>query len=61
MYNVFTKLSDGEFLFVASRDELEQASQLVKDLKANWPHQYVVRDSGGNDVKPPLEVITKPT
>ena len=50
MYSVFTKLGDGEFLFVASREELEQAAQLVQELNANWPHEYVVRDSEGNDV-----------
>lgn len=50
MYSVFTKLSDGEFLFVASREELEKAAQLVQELNANWPNEYVVRDSKGNDV-----------
>jgi len=52
MYSVFTKLGDGEFLFVASREELEQASQLVQELNVSWPHEYVVRDSKGNDVDP---------
>jgi hypothetical protein len=52
MYDVFTKLNDGEFLFVASREELEQAAQLVQELTANWPNEYVVRDSEGNDVGP---------
>jgi len=50
VYSVFTKLGDGEFLFVASREELEQAAQLVQELNANWPHEYVIRDSKGNDV-----------
>jgi hypothetical protein len=52
VYDVFTKLGDGEFLYVASRDELEQAVQLIEALNANWPREYVVRDSGGNDVDP---------
>jgi hypothetical protein len=52
MYSVFTKLGDGEFLFVASREELEQAAQFVQELDFNWPHEYVVRDSKGNDVDP---------
>jgi hypothetical protein len=52
MYSVFTKLGDGEFLFVASREELEQAAQLVQELNANWPNEYVVRDSKGNYVGP---------
>jgi hypothetical protein len=50
MYGVFTKLGDGEFLFVASREKLEQAAQLLQELNANWPNEYVVRDSNGNDV-----------
>jgi hypothetical protein len=52
MYSVFTKLGNGEFLFVASREELEQAAQLVQELNVNRPHAYVVRDSKGNDVDP---------
>ena len=51
MYSVFTKLSDGEFLFVASREELEQAARLVKGLGAHWPNEYVIRDSEGNEVQ----------
>jgi len=50
VYRVFTKLGDGEFLFVASREDLEQAAQLVQELNSSWPHEYVVRDSEGNDV-----------
>ena len=49
-YSVFVQLGDGEFLHVASREDLEQAVQLVKALKASWPQEYVVRDSEGNDV-----------
>jgi hypothetical protein len=55
MYSVFTKLGDGEFLFVASRDELLQAANLVQELNANWPREYVVRDSKGNEIESPLE------
>jgi hypothetical protein len=50
VYSVFTKLDDGEFLFVASRDRLEEAVELVEALRAQWPHEYVVRDSNGDDV-----------
>ena len=50
MFSVFTKLGDGEFLFVASREELEQAAELVQELNDNWPNEYVVRDSTGNNV-----------
>jgi len=50
VYNVFVRLGDGEFLLVASRDELEQAVQLMEELEASWRHEYVVRDSEGNDV-----------
>jgi len=50
VYSVFVQLGDGEFLHVASRDDLEKAVQLVEALKASWPQEYVVRDSEGNDV-----------
>jgi hypothetical protein len=52
MFNVFTRLGDGEFIFVASRDQLGQAMQLVQKLSASWPQEYVVRDAEGNDVEP---------
>ena len=50
VYNVFRQLENGEFLHVASRDELEDAMKLARELKAFWPAEYVVRDSEGNDV-----------
>ncbi len=50
MYSVFKQLGNGEFVHVASRDELEQAVQLVEALYAHWPGEYVVRDSEGNAV-----------
>jgi hypothetical protein len=50
MYTVFTKLGDGELLFVASRNEVEQAVRLAEELNETWPREYVVRDSEGNDV-----------
>jgi hypothetical protein len=50
MYSVFVQLCDGEFLFIASREDLEEAVKLVEALGAQWPHEYVVRDSEGNDV-----------
>ena len=53
MYSVFVQLGDGEFLHVASRDDLEQAKQVAEEFNANWPQKYVVRDSEGNDVDLP--------
>ena len=50
MYSVFTRLEDDEYLFIASRESIEQARGLMRDLKTNWPHDYVVRDSKGDDV-----------
>jgi hypothetical protein len=50
MYSVYAKLDEGDFLFVASREGLEQARQLLEELRTNWPREYVVRDSTGNDV-----------
>lgn len=61
MYNVFTRIGNGEFLFVASRGELEQAALLANQLKASWPNEYVVRDSTGKDVgERCLEVSARP-
>ena len=50
MYCVLVQLDDGEFVVVASRDELEAAVQVIEGLNAHWPREYVVRDSKGNDV-----------
>ena len=50
MYRVFRQLENGEFVHVGSRDELEQAFQLVEELKVFWPGEYAVRDSEGNDL-----------
>ena len=50
MYKVFTKLGDGKWMYVATREELDQAVQLVESLNASWPREYVVRDSHGNGV-----------
>jgi hypothetical protein len=50
MYNVFTQLVDGYILFIASRDDLDEAIQLIADLNATWPRKYIVRDSEGRDV-----------
>jgi hypothetical protein len=59
MYSVFTRIGHGKLLFVASCEELEQAAQLVlelsavvQELKGNWPNEYIVRDSEGNNVNP---------
>ena len=48
MYSVFRQLGNGEFLQVATRDELERAVQLTRGLKALWPGAYLVQDSEGN-------------
>jgi hypothetical protein len=50
MYGVFTKLDEGEYLFIAFCEELKQAAQLVKKFNENVPHEYVVRDSKGNNI-----------
>ncbi len=49
MFFVFKRLDNDEFLHLAVRNELTQAAQLVEDLKAYWPGQYVVCDSEEND------------
>jgi hypothetical protein len=50
VYKVFTKLGDGKWMYVATREDLDQAVQLVESLNASWPREYVVRDSQGNGV-----------
>ena len=50
VFTVFRQLGNGEFLHVASRDELEDAMQLMEAFNTHWPGEYVVRDSEGNDV-----------
>ena len=68
MYTVFKQIENGEFVHVASRDELEEALQLVAALNADWPGEYEVRDSHlqaviypnklslGGDVKPEMAI-----
>lgn len=48
MYQIFVQMDGGEFMVVASRDQLRDAVQLVQGLNAYWPRQYVLRDSEGN-------------
>ncbi len=50
MYRVFKQTGDGEFIFVTSRDELEQAVQVVETFNLQWPGEYVVRDLHGNNL-----------
>lgn len=50
MYSVFRQVENGEFIHVASRDDIETAVQLIQALNSHWPAEYVVRDSEGNDV-----------
>ena len=50
MFAVFRQLGNGEFLHVASREELEDAVQLMETFNTYWPGEYLVRDSEGNDV-----------
>lgn len=51
MNPLMVQLDDGEFLFVASHDELDEALQLIEGLRAYWPREYVLRDSNGNDLR----------
>jgi len=50
MYQVLVQLEGGELLYVASRNELEEAVQLIDGLNSYWPRKYVVHDSEGNKV-----------
>jgi hypothetical protein len=43
-YRVFRKLPNGERIVVASRNEMDQVTQLVNSLKEHWPGDYTVED-----------------
>lgn len=43
MYRVFRKLEHGESVRVATRDGLEEAVRLVRQLKSLWPGQYLIK------------------
>ncbi len=45
MFTAFKQLENGEFVRVASRDELAEAVQLVESLNDDWPGRYEVRES----------------
>jgi len=49
MFRVIKELENGGFAHVAIRDEFEQAVQLVEELNALWPGEYLVRHSEGNE------------
>jgi len=51
-YVLVSSSREGEFIFVASREKLEQAAHLVQGFRAHWHQEYVVRDSNGNDADP---------
>jgi hypothetical protein len=51
VYTAFKQLENGEFVRVASRDELEEALQLVESLNAVWPGGYEVRESHSQTVR----------
>jgi len=50
LFDIFVKLAEGGFIFVSSREKLEEAVQFMQEFNASWPHEYVIRDSQGNDV-----------
>jgi hypothetical protein len=50
MYHVFVQIGRDDYVFVATREDLEQAVKLVEGLRTCWPREYVVRDSNGNQV-----------
>lgn len=51
VYSVFVRLPNGEFQFVAARDELQDAVELAQELHTKWPNEYMVRNSEGNIVE----------
>ena len=53
MFKLYARLGDGEFIYVASRNNLQDALQLADALNASWPREYEVRDAQGNSVNFP--------
>jgi len=51
VYTAFKQLENGEFVKVASRDELAEAVQLVESLNDVWPGGYEVRESHSQMVR----------
>jgi len=51
MYSVLKQLENGEFVHVASRDDLQQAFQLAQSLNVHWPGEYEIRDSHSEVVR----------
>jgi hypothetical protein len=47
-YKILRELDDGEFLWMASRDNPEEAKQLIESFREHWPGEYVIRE----DVEP---------
>ncbi|HKN76451.1 MAG TPA: hypothetical protein VJW94_14825 [Candidatus Acidoferrum sp.] len=45
MFSVLKQLESGEFVHVASRDDLQEAVQLAHSLNIQWPGEYEVWDS----------------
>jgi hypothetical protein len=50
MYRILTQLEDGELLYVACRNQIVEAVELIEGLNTHWPREYIVLDSEGNDV-----------
>ena len=53
MYRVFRQLESGQLIHVAWRDQLEEAAELVEGLRAEFPGEYVVRNSEDKDIELP--------
>jgi hypothetical protein len=51
MYTAFKQLENGELVRVASRDEFEEAVQLVESLNDYWPGGYEVLESRSQMVR----------
>jgi hypothetical protein len=50
VYIIFKRTGDGLLVDVATRNELDQAAQIVEAFDLQWPGEYVVRDLEGNVV-----------
>jgi hypothetical protein len=47
-FNISRKLGDGKLLHVAWRAKIRDAEELVRNLTAFWPADYVIQDAKGD-------------
>jgi hypothetical protein len=51
VHGAFKQIKNGEFLFVASCDQLREAVRPIPEPNSDGPAEYQLRNSCGDDVK----------